>query len=77
MWNGPSTVAGVAAGVEAVVHLHDEHAQAEHVGGEDELLALLVADLAGAVSHSIAAIHSGSVSRHLAGEVVQVLHQRR
>ena len=39
MWNGPSTVAGVARRVEPVVHLDDEHRQAQHVGGEDELLA--------------------------------------
>jgi hypothetical protein len=60
-----------------VVHLHHEHGQAEDVGGEDELLPLLVADLPGAREP----VHRGQPLRfgepHLTGEVVQVAHQSR
>ena len=76
MWNGPSTVAGVGAVGEAVVELHDEHAQPEHVGREDELLALLVGRLSrrGQPLDRGDPLRLGELDR--AREVVQVAHQR-
>jgi hypothetical protein len=62
--------------VEAVVQLHDEHREPEHVGGEDELLALLVADLAGPVEPLDSGHPLGLGQPDLTGEVVEVLHQR-
>ena len=62
--------------VEPVVHLDDEHRQAEDVGGEDELLALLGADLPGRRQPLHRGHPLGLGQPDLAGEVVQVAHQR-
>jgi hypothetical protein len=43
MWNGPFDSAGSGAFDPAVVDVVDQHADAHHVGGEDELLAFVVA----------------------------------
>jgi len=70
---------GVGRGVlvEPVVHLDDEHRETQHVGGEDELLALLVADLPGAVEPLDRGHPLGLGEAHLAREAVQVPHERR
>ena len=75
MWNGPSTVAGVAAASKRWFICTTSMREAEHVGGEDELLALLVADLAGALEPLDRGHPLGLGEPHLAGEVVEVLHQ--
>jgi hypothetical protein len=62
--------------VEAVVHLDDEHRQPEHIGGEDELLPLLVADLAGGGQPLHRGHPLGLGQPHLPREVVQVPHER-
>ena len=61
--------------VEAVVQLHDQHGQAEDVGGEDELLALVVGHLTGARQPLDGGHPLVLGEPDLAGEVVQVPHQ--
>ena len=64
------------AGRAAVVHAHHEHRQPEGVGGEDELLALVVGDVAGAREEVDGGEPLLLGELDLAGEGVQVAHQR-
>ncbi|MCY1557300.1 hypothetical protein D9M68_941420 [compost metagenome] len=64
-----------AAGGFVVVHRHREHGQAQRVGQQDELLALVVALLAGGGEELNARHPFGFGELDLARKGVQVLHQ--
>jgi hypothetical protein len=74
---GPEHRRGGRLRIEPMVHLDDEHRQPEDVGGEDELLPLVVADLAGAGQPPDGGHPLGLGEAHLPGEGMQVPHQGR
>ncbi|MCY1366597.1 hypothetical protein D9M69_535010 [compost metagenome] len=64
-----------AAGRLVIVHRHGQHRQTQRVGQQDELLALVIALLAGGREEFNALHPLGLGQLHLARKGVQVLHQ--
>ena len=75
MKKGPKTVDSVAPGGRRLFMPIDEHRQPEGVGGEDELLALVVGDVAGAREEVDGGEPLLLGELDLAGEGVQVAHE--